>query len=202
MLSADFLLTSFVVAVSPGTGVLYTLSAGLSQGRRASLIAALGCTLGIVPHILIVVTGLAAMLHTGTLAYQILKYLGIGYLLFMTWQMLRSDQNSMQFKEDMQVSAWRLACSGTLMNILNPKLVIFFLAFLPQFMSADEPSPMRHLILLGIAFMAITLIVFVGYGMTVASFRNLVQSRPHVMLWLQRCFAMAFVAMSLKLALF
>src|SRR5690606_41654229 len=82
-MSIEFLLTSLVIVVSPGAGVLYTLAAGLSRGARASIVAAFGCTLGIVPHIAAAVTGLAAVLHTSALAFEIIKYLCVAYLLYM-----------------------------------------------------------------------------------------------------------------------
>src|SRR5438067_13908916 len=88
-MSIEFLLTSLIVVVSPGTGVLFTLAAGLSRGSRASIVAAFGCTIGIVPHMAAAIMGLAALLHTSALAFQIFKYLGVAYLLYMAWSTLR-----------------------------------------------------------------------------------------------------------------
>ena len=84
-----FLVTSFIVVASPGTGVLYTLAAGLSRGSRASIVAAFGCTLGIVPHMAAAIMGVAALLHTSALAFQLFKYVGVAYLLYMAWNTLR-----------------------------------------------------------------------------------------------------------------
>ena len=138
-MSIAFLLTTLVIAVSPGTGVLYTLSAGLSRGRRASIVAAFGCTLGIVPHIAAATLGLAALLYTSSIAFQTLKYLGVAYLLFMAWNTLREHGTlRAEVNQDSRTPAQVIA-SAILVNFLNPKLSIFFFAFLPQFVAAGEP---------------------------------------------------------------
>ena len=137
-MSIDFLITSLIVVASPGIGVLFTLAAGLSRGWRASLVAAFGCTLGIVPHMAAAVMGLAALLHTSALAFQVLKYLGVAYLLYMAWSTLK-EQGALRWrKRSVPARRRQVIVSAVLVNILNPKLSIFFLAFLPQFVSADE----------------------------------------------------------------
>jgi threonine/homoserine/homoserine lactone efflux protein len=181
--SIEFLLTSLIVIVSPGTGVLYTLAAGLSRGSRASIVAAFGCTLGIVPHMAAAILGLAALLHASALAFQTLKYLGVAYLLYMAWNALR-ERGALRVERQ-----------------VDPKLSIFFLAFLPQFVSGNEPHPLSHMLMLSVVFMALTFVVFVGYGLFAASIRNHVISRPRVLIWMRRTFAAAFVALGAKLAL-
>jgi threonine/homoserine/homoserine lactone efflux protein len=199
--SIDFLITSLIVIVSPGTGVLYTLAAGLSRGSRASVVAAFGCTLGIVPHMAAAIMGLAALLHTSALAFQTLKYLGVAYLLYMAWNALREKGALRVEKEVGTRSAVQVIISAILINILNPKLSIFFFAFLPQFMNADEPHPLSRMFELSAVFMLLTFAVFVGYGLFAASIRNHVISRPLVLTWMRRTFAGAFVALGAKLAL-
>jgi threonine/homoserine/homoserine lactone efflux protein len=197
----DFLVTSLIVVVSPGTGVLYTLAAGLSRGSRASIVAAFGCTLGIVPHMAAAVTGLAALLHTSALAFQTLKYLGVAYLLYMAWSTLK-EQGALRVENEIAPrSARQVIISAILINILNPKLSIFFFAFLPQFISADEPYPLARMLEMSAIFMLITFVVFVGYGMFAASIRSHVISRPRVLTWMRRTFAAAFVGLGAKLAL-
>jgi threonine/homoserine/homoserine lactone efflux protein len=197
----DFLVTSLIVVVSPGTGVLYTLAAGLSRGRRASIVAAFGCTLGIVPHMAAAIMGLAALLHASALAFQILKYLGVAYLLYMAWGTLR-DRGALQVdgetgpRTDMHVIT-----TAILINILNPKLSIFFLAFLPQFVSAGEPHPLARMLELSAVFMLLTFGVFVVYGLFAAALRRHVISSPQVLVWLRRAFAGAFAALGARLAL-
>jgi threonine/homoserine/homoserine lactone efflux protein len=198
--SIDFLVTSLIIVVSPGTGVLYTLAAGLSRGSRASVVAAFGCTLGIVPHMAAAIMGLAALLHTSALAFQTLKYLGVAYLLYMAWNALRERGALRVEKEVGTRSSTQVIISAILINILNPKLSIFFFAFLPQFVSADEPDPLSRMFELSAVFMLLTFAVFVGYGLFAASIRSHVISRPGVLTWMRRTFAGAFVALGAKLA--
>jgi threonine/homoserine/homoserine lactone efflux protein len=200
-LSIEFLVTSLVVIVSPGTGVLFTLAAGLSRGSRASVIAAFGCTLGIVPHMAAAIVGLAALLHTSALAFQVFKYLGVAYLLYMAWSALR-ERGALRVETEVGArSAIQVTTTAVLINILNPKLSIFFLAFLPQFVSADEPHPLSRMLVLSAVFMLLTFVVFVGYGLFAAAIRNHVISRPRVLTWMRRTFAAAFVALGARLAL-
>lgn len=197
----DFLVTSLIVVVSPGTGVLYTLAAGLARGARASVVAALGCTLGIVPHLLAAILGLAAVMHASALAFQTLKYLGVAYLLYMAWMTLK-DKGALQVEAERdRKSAGQVIVHAVLINILNPKLSIFFLAFLPQFVRLDDPHPLARMTELSLVFMAMTFAVFVGYGVFAASVRRHVVQRPAVLDALRRAFAGAFALLGLKLAL-
>jgi threonine/homoserine/homoserine lactone efflux protein len=199
--SIEFLVTSLIVVASPGTGVLYTLAAGLSRGSRASAVAAFGCTLGIVPHMAAAVMGLAALLHTSALAFHTLKYLGVAYLLYMAWNALQ-EQGALRVEQEVGTrSARQVITSAILINILNPKLSIFFFAFLPQFVSAQEAHPLARMLELSAVFMLLTFVVFVGYGLFAAAIRNHVVSRPRVLTWMRRTFAAAFVALGAKLAL-
>jgi len=198
--SIEFLVTSLIVIVSPGTGVLYTLAAGLSRGSRASVVAAFGCTLGIVPHMAAAILGLAALLHTSALAFHTLKYLGVAYLLYMAWSALR-ERGALRVEPEVGArSAMQVTVTAILINILNPKLSIFFLAFLPQFVSVTEPHPLSRMLVLSGVFMSLTFVVFVGYGLFAASIRNHIISRPRVLTWMRRTFAAAFVALGAKLA--
>ena len=198
-MSKAFLLTTLVIVATPGTGVLYTLAAGLSRGARASVVAAVGCTLGIVPHMLAAITGLAALLHTSALAFQVLKYLGVAYLLFMAWTILR-DKGALTVEETAPLSARKVIVSGVLINILNPKLTIFFFAFLPQFVSADAAHASLRMLELSAVFMLVTLAVFVVYGVFAAAVRNQIISRPRVLAWMRRGFGGAFLALAGRLA--
>ncbi len=198
-MSAAFVLTSLVIVATPGTGVLYTLAAGLSRGGRASVTAAFACTLGIVPHMLAAITGLAALLHTSAVAFQTLKYLGVAYLLYMAWSTLREKGALAVEADEATRGARSVIVSGVLINILNPKLTIFFFAFLPQFVSADGGTlvPMLEL---SAVFMLVTFVVFAAYGLFAAAVRTHVISRPRVMTWMRRTFAAAFVGLGARLA--
>ena len=199
-MSLEFLLTSLIVVVSPGTGVLFTLAAGLSRGAKASVVAAFGCTLGIVPHLAAAILGLAALLHTSALLFQGFKVAGVAYLLWMAWSTLREHGALKVEREVTARSAVQVTVRAILINILNPKLSIFFLAFLPQFISTQEAHPLPRMLELSLVFMLMTFVVFVGYGLCAAAVRDHVISRPRVMAWLRRTFAAAFVALGAKLA--
>ena len=199
-MSLAFLLTSLIVIASPGTGVLYTLAAALTRGSRASIAAAFGCTLGIVPHIAAAMLGLAAVLHTSALAFAALKYCGVVYLLVMAWQALRETGALAVDSRIDGRSARRVIVTGFLINILNPKLSIFFLAFLPQFIAADEARPLLQMLELSGAFMVMTFAVFAVYGLFAASVRDRIVTRPKVMIWLRRAFAGGFALLGARLA--
>ncbi|MET8079111.1 LysE family translocator [Streptomyces sp. NPDC005303] len=199
-MSLAFLLTTLVVVATPGTGVVYTLAAGLSRGPRASVVAAFACTLGIVPHVLATVTGLAALLNASAVAFQAVKYAGVAYLLYMAWATVRDKEVIDVDEGGAPRSAGRVILRGVLINLLNPKLTIFFLAFLPQFVSPSEPRALPHMLALSGVFMLATFVVFAGYGVLAASVRSHVISRPRVMSWLRRSFAGSFVLLGAKLA--
>ena len=205
MITLEFLITSLVIVLIPGTGVVFTISAGIAQGRRASVYAAIGCTAGIVPHLLATVLGLAAVMHTSALAFAALKYAGVAYLLYlalMTWR----DKTAFVIEPGSSPrSAKSLMINAVLLNILNPKLTIFFLAFLPQFVEPagelSRPSPLTQMLVLSAVFMAMTFFVFVAYGFLAHAFRLAVIESPRVQAWLRRSFASAFAALGANLAL-
>jgi threonine/homoserine/homoserine lactone efflux protein len=198
--SIEFLLTSLIVVATPGSGVLYTIAAGFSRGTRASVIAAVGCTLGVIPHMVAAITGLAALLHTSAMAFQTLKYVGVAYLLYLAWSTLR-DKGALAVEQETTArSATKVIFSAILVNLLNPKLTIFFFAFLPQFVSTDEPNAFFRMVGLSAVFMALTLVIFVGYGLFAAAIRNHVISRPRVVTWMRRVFAGTFAALGARLA--
>jgi threonine/homoserine/homoserine lactone efflux protein len=200
-MSLSFLVTSLIVIVSPGTGVLYTLAVALSRGSRASVAAAFGCTLGILPHMLAAMLGLAAVLHTSALAFSALKWCGVVYLLYMAWQTL-GERGALAVDGRMdETRRRRVVVTGFLINILNPKLSIFFLAFLPQFIAADEVHPLARMLELSAVFMVMTWVVFVLYGLFAALVRDHLVSRPAVMKWMRRAFAGGFAMLGARLAL-
>ncbi|MGY4476679.1 LysE family translocator [Bradyrhizobium sp. USDA 3364] len=196
----SFLLTTLIVVASPGTGVLYTLAVALTRGSRASVAAAFGCTLGIVPQMIAAMLGLAAILHTSAVAFAALKWGGVLYLLYMAWQALRERGALAVDTEIKPRSRGRVIVTAILINILNPKLSIFFLAFLPQFIAVDEPHPLARMAELSFVFMAMTFAVFAVYGLFAASLRDRVITRPKVMAWLRRSFAAGFAVLGAKLA--
>jgi threonine/homoserine/homoserine lactone efflux protein len=241
LVSVEFLLTSLIVIVSPGTGVLYTLAAGLARGARAGVVAAFGCTLGIVPHMAAAILGAAALLHASALAFQTFKWLGVAYLLYLAWNALRARgalridaapypdpdpaaaakggvlrvdaaaypdpdpaaaaEGGASGKETIFRADLKVTVEAILINILNPKLSIFFFAFLPQFVGAGEAHPLARMAVLSVVFMALTFVVFVGYGLFAAKIREHVVARPRVLAWMRRTVAAAFLALGVRLAL-
>ncbi len=199
-LSPDFLLICFIVVASPGTGALYTLAAGLGQGRGASVLAAFACTLGIVPHLAGAMLGLAAVLHASALAYETLRYAGVAYLLYMAWQVLRADGTLRITAGATRLRPMRVLADGILLNLLNPKLSIFFVAFLPQFIAPMEPAPLLRMMEMSGVFMAMTFAVFALYGLFAAAIRGQLVARPSILAWMRRGFAAAFVMLGAKLA--
>jgi threonine/homoserine/homoserine lactone efflux protein len=201
MISPEFLVTSIVVVLIPGTGVVFTVSTGLLHGRRASVFASLGCTAGILPHLAATVLGLAALMHASAVAFQALKAAGVLYLFYLAYATWR-DRSAFVVDRSAaaRVSALGLVTKAFLLNILNPKLTIFFLAFLPQFVDATAGRPLAQLMLLSAVFMAMTFVVFVVYGCVAHAFRVVVIESPRVQTWLRHGFAAAFAGLGVRLA--
>jgi threonine/homoserine/homoserine lactone efflux protein len=198
-MSLTFLLTSLVIVATPGTGALYTLAAGLTRGARASVLAAFACTLGTVPHLVAAITGLAAVLHASGVAFNAIKYLGVAYLLYMAWATWR-DHGALSVDESVKPSSWRsVMVSGVTLNLLNPKLTIFFFAFLPQFVPAG-PGSTTTMLGLSAVFMAMTFVVFAAYGVCAAAVRDKVLARPRLVDRIRKAFAASFVVLSGRLA--
>ena len=196
-----YLATALIVVASPGTGVIYTLAVALGRGAAASAFAAFGCTLGIIPHMVAAILGLAALMHTSAVLFQIVKFAGVAYLLWMAWNTLKETGLLDAAPERERMSHTAIVRRGVLLNILNPKLSIFFLAFLPQFVPANAAAPTLTMVWLALIFMAMTFVVFVAYGLMAARMRGHVLRSPAVMTWLRRTFAAAFALLGLRLAL-
>jgi threonine/homoserine/homoserine lactone efflux protein len=198
--SAAFLVTSLLIVATPGTGALFTIAAGLSRGPRASLVAAFGCTLGIVPHLAAAITGAAAVLHASGVAFEAVKVLGVAYLLYMAWATWRESGPLTVQADTSPRSLLRVVASAVLVNLLNPKLTLFFFAFLPQFVPASQPDALARMLGLSVVFMLMTFVVFAAYGVFAAAVRTHLLARPRIMAWLRRAFAASFVGLGAKLA--
>lgn len=200
-MSLEFLLTTLIIVATPGTGALYTVASGLSGGARTGIIAALGCTLGIVPHIFTVITGLAALLHTSETTFEVIKYLGAAYLLYMAWKIL-SDKSLLSINTGAKKqSVKQIMTSAVLINLLNPKLSMFFLAFLPQFVVKNNLSPVNQMLEMSAVFMVMTALIFSLYGVFAASVRQYVVANVSVQRWVLKGFAVTFAGLAVKLAL-
>lgn len=200
MISTEFLVTSLIVVLLPGTGVIYTISTGLFQGAHASLFAALGCTAGIIPSLLACILGLAAVIHTSALLFQVIKFAGVGYLLYLAWGMWKDTDGLVLDSNGGRGNMLAVSTKGFLINILNPKLSLFFLAFLPQFIPTQAEVPLINMFVLGIVFMAMTLFVFILYGLLANSVSVYIVNSPKIMKYVQRFFATTFATLGVKLA--
>ncbi len=199
-MSIAFLITALIIVATPGTGAIYTISAGLSRGARASVVAAFGCTIGIVPHLTAAVTGTAALLRASGVAFEVVKFLGVGYLLFMAWSSWRDKSPLVVDEQRKDKSPWQVITSAILLNLLNPKLTLFFFAFLPQFVPPGGPHELAGLLALSAVFMGMTFVVFTIYGVFAASVRRHLIDRPRIVRRIRKAFAASFVALGVKLA--
>lgn len=200
MISFEFLITSLIVVLIPGTGVIYTVSTGIIQGRAASIYASLGCTAGIVPHLAATILGLTAVMHTSALAFQVLRYAGVAYLFFVAYATWRDQSAFCVDGSANPIRKSRIVVKAFLLNILNPKLTVFFLAFLPQFVEPGTAQPLLQLLTLSAVFMAMTFVVFVVYGVVAHAFRRHVVESASVQRRLRHGFAAAFAGLGAKLA--
>ncbi len=199
MLSPEFFITALVVVLVPGTGVLYTVSTGLFVGRRASIAAAAGCTIGIIPHLTASILGLSALFHISAVAFQAIKIIGALYLFYLAWVMWRNTGMSEIKASKGESTLSKICIRGFLINILNPKLTMFFLAFLPHFILADESSPLLQLFVLSIVFMFMTFVIFMLYGISANGFRAYFLNSPKAINWLQKIFSATFAILGAKL---
>ena len=201
MISTEFLLTSLVVVLVPGTGVIYTVSIGLTQHWQASIVAAMGCTLGILPHLTASILGLSAILHMSALLFQVLKIVGVLYLFYLAWGMWRDTGMLKLDQPNQKRNTFQIALKGILINILNPKLTLFFFAFLPLFVAVDASSPTQQMLLLGAIFMLLTLLIFILYGLLASRVSSYLLNSPKAISRVQKSFALVFAGLAVRLAL-
>ena len=201
-MTPEFLLTALIVVLVPGTGVVYTVATGMMLGRRQSVAAAFGCTLGILPSLIASVVGLAAILHASALLFQALKFAGVAYLLYLAVMTLKeSGPLAISSAAPKRKSYAAIARTGILINTLNPKLTVFFLAFLPQFIDPAAGSVTAQMLTLGGVFMAMTFAVFIVYGLFAARVGEAVLGSATVLKWMRRTVAATFAGFGLRLAL-
>ncbi|MFT4084347.1 MAG: LysE family translocator [Nocardioides sp.] len=195
-----FLMTSLIVVLLPGAGTIYTLAAALGRGTRAGVLAAFACTLGIVPHLLAAITGLAALLQASGVAFTALKYAGVAYLLYLAWGTWRDTGTLRLEPAAAPRSVARVLATGITVNLLNPKLTVFFFAFLPQFVPAGSANALPHMLVLSGVFMAMTFVVFAGYAAVAGVLRERVLGSATLMRRLRRLFAAGFAGLAARLA--
>lgn len=157
--------------------------------------------MGILPHLTASILGLSAILHMSALAFQVIKFVGVFYLLYLAWTMWR-DTGTLKLDQSTQkIGGFQIALKGILINILNPKLTIFFFAFLPLFVSSEMSSPTRQMIGLSAIFMGMTLVIFALYGILASWIRTYFLNSPKAIRRMQRSFAVIFAVLAVRLAL-
>ena len=201
MFNPEFLLASLVVVLIPGTGVVYTITTGLTLKWRASLAAAIGCTLGIVPHMMASILGLSALLNMSAQVFSVLKWTGALYLLYLAWNMWREAGSIEINQKSTETSLGKIILKAIAINLLNPKLTIFFFAFLPLFISKNSASPTMQMILLSAVFMGITLLVFALYGILASGISSYLANSSKAVKRLQRTFAVILAGFAVQLGL-
>ena len=199
-LSIEFFITSLIVVLMPGAGSIYTISTGLFRGWRSSIVAAFGCTAGIIPHLLFSILVLSSVYEYSTATFQVIKYIGAVYLLYLAYSMWRESGVS-EFLEnfDQKKDKLKIILNAIFINLFNPKLSIFFLAFLPLFVSLESEFPVGQFIFLSIIFMLMTLIVFIIYGLFAHNVSKYFRKSGVQYIWTQRAFAIIFVILGAKL---
>ena len=184
----------------PGAGSIYTISTGLFRGWRSSIAAALGCTAGIIPHLLFSILVLSSVYEYSTETFQAIKYIGAVYLLYLSYSMWNEFGES-EFLEnsDQKKDKLKIILNAVFINLFNPKLSVFFLAFLPLFVSLESNFPVFQFIFLSIIFMLMTLIVFIIYGLFAHNVSKYFRKSGVLYIWTQRAFAVIFVILGAKL---
>ena len=201
MSTYTFLITSLIIILIPGTGVIYTVSVGMTEGRKRSIIAALGCTAGIIPHLCVSIALSSLLMHMNTTVFTIIKYAGVLYLLYLGMGMIFNKEKIQFDHVQTEHSAPAIIRRGVLINLLNPKLTLFFFSFLPQYVSSGSEHYMLNSFLLGLVFMLLTFLVFVVYGFLAGTAKEWLCSSPKRMSALQKCFGITFIGFAAKMAL-
>ena len=201
MTTYTFFITSLIIILLPGTGVIYTISVGILNGKKASVLAAFSCTLGILPHLCTSIALSTLLLQMNPKVFTIIKLTGALYLLYLGCKMMFSKENLEFQPAKKDIAPLTILQQGILINLLNPKLTLFFFSFLPQYIRGNKNNFAFQSFLLGVAFMLLTLIIFIGYGILAGTAKKFIIASPKRMAMLQKCFAIIFVLFAVKLAL-
>jgi len=196
-----FLGASVALTLAPGPDNTFIVAQGISRGRKAAIITALGMCSGISVHTTAAALGVSALIYSSAAAFTLLKYAGAAYLLFLAWKSLKEQRILLSPGEAGGCDSRLLFRRGFLMNVINPKVALFFLAFLPQFVSANSGGVPLQMFLLGILFMAQAVVVFSIIGWLSGSIGNAVLKKPRIARWFGWLTAAIFAALGLRLAL-
>lgn len=198
-----FLSAAVALNVSPGPDLIYILSRSVAHGRKVGLASAAGVCTGAFVHVLAVSVGLSAVLATSATAFTIVKYLGAAYLIYLGIKSLRSAGASFGSTAEARssVSAWQAFRQGVLIDVLNPKVAIFFMAFLPQFVRQGHGSETSQLIFLGTLVICVAIVVEACFVLAASRATNFFRSNPTASIWLDRILGSVLIALGIRLAL-
>lgn len=199
-MSVEFFLVSLILAIVPGTGVVFTLACAMSQGLRGAIWGAVAGAVGVIPHLVAAGLGLSALLLAYPAIYDGLRILGGAYLLWLALQAWRQRHSALE-AGSVSASGARIVAQGALINLLNPKLTLFFVSFLPQFVPATDPAPMLTMGLMGLVLVAQTFVVFLVYGAVAARAGDLLRRRPRIMTLFHTAIATLFAGLGLRVIL-
>ena len=195
-----FTVASILLGLAPGPDNIFVLTQSALHGRKNGIFVTLGLCTGLIFHTVAVGFGVAAIFQVSVLAFTILKIIGATYLIYLAWQAFRASASRLENKGANQLSASQLYRRGIIMNITNPKVSIFFLAFLPQFASPGNGPIAVQIMMLGFIFIIMTLLVFGGIAMIAGSLGNWLSRSPKAQIYMNRIAGTVFVGLALKLA--
>jgi threonine/homoserine/homoserine lactone efflux protein len=194
-----FAATTFVISVVPGPDVLFVVASGLRDGRRGGVAAAVGVTGGMAVHTTAAAIGLSALIASSAVAFEVVRLLGGAYLLWLGIQALRSDGEAFGSGFWQHRPASRIARQAALTNLLNPKVIVFFLAFLPQFVDPAAGSVAAQTIFLGAVFTLVGLSTDLSYGLLAGSMRRIFASSANLSRRLERLAALIYLGLAARL---
>ncbi|GAB6070492.1 LysE family translocator [Thiomicrorhabdus hydrogeniphila] len=197
-----FIIASFVLIVSPGPDLIFVVTQSAIQGVRTGILITLGLVSGLVFHTLLVAFGVAAIIIASPVAFTVLKTIGALYLLYLAWQAFRAHSNKLKAEKNIPKTAFQLYRRGIFMNITNPKVTVFFLAFLPQFVTtSNDQSALYQIFELSAIFTIIGLISFITIAFTAGKLGNWLNQSDKAQLYLNRIAGIVFTALAVNLLL-
>ncbi|MDO8946651.1 MAG: LysE family translocator [Desulfocapsaceae bacterium] len=194
-----FFTTSLLLALAPGPDNIFVLTLSILRGRLAGIIVILGLCTGLIIHSSAVALGVAVIFQISAVAFSLLKFIGAGYLVYLAWQAFRAAAKKIQSNSDEEVNYWKLYNRGIIMNITNPKVSIFFLAFLPQFVDPSKGMVSLQILLLGCLFILATILVFGSIALLSGTLGQWFKRTDHIQTILNRIAGTVFLGLAIKL---
>ena len=195
-----FIVTSLIVILIPGQDMLLVMSRGITQGSKAGIVTAAGVSVGLLGHTALAAFGLGAILMASETLFTVLKYIGAAYLIYLGIRLILSRANEFEIKTPQPVALRKLFFVGALSNISNPKITIFYFAFLPQFISSDNLNPATFLLILGGSFSLLTFLVKVPIGYFAGIASRWIRTRPVIIKAINRISGSVLIGLGIKLA--